>query len=100
MPKAYFCSLKFFTCIILRYFFAATSALDTTSERVVQEALDNLLREKRRTTIVIAHRLSTIRNADKIVVFEDGVVREEGSYNDLLSREDSLFSTLIKMQGY
>ena len=78
---------------------AATSALDTTSERVVQEALDNLLREKKRTTIIIAHRLSTIRNADKIVVFEGGVVREEGSYNELQNRENSLFATLIKMQG-
>jgi ABC-type multidrug transport system fused ATPase/permease subunit len=56
----------------------ATSALDTVSERVVQEALDNLLLIKKRTTIIIAHRLSTIRNADKIVVFKDGVVVEQG----------------------
>ena len=76
----------------------ATSALDTTSERIVQEALDSLLREKRRTTIVIAHRLSTIRNADKIIVLENGALREQGTYNELLSTQGSLFATLVKMQ--
>lgn len=54
---------------------AATSALDNESERVVQDALDKLLEAKRRTTIVIAHRLSTIRKADKIVVMSEGKVR-------------------------
>ncbi len=44
----------------------ATSALDTESEKTVQEALDVLLRERRRTTLVVAHRLSTIRNAHKV----------------------------------
>ena len=46
----------------------ATSALDAASERVVQAALDKLLAQRKRTTLVIAHRLSTIRNADKIAV--------------------------------
>merc|ERR1711998_729245 len=50
----------------------ATSALDTESERVVQEALDRLLKKHKRTTLVIAHRLSTIRDADKIVVVDAG----------------------------
>ena len=62
----------------------ATSALDTASERVVQEALDGLLKAKRRTTIVIAHRLSTIRNADKIVVLMDGAVVEVGNHESLM----------------
>merc|ERR1719440_848791 len=63
----------------------ATSALDATSERVVQQALDELLRAKRRTTIIIAHRLSTIRDADKIAVFSGGRVVEEGSHEELVA---------------
>ena len=66
----------------------ATSALDTASEKVVQEALDNLLRLKKRTTIIIAHRLSTIRNADKILVFSEGKVVEEGSHDELIRMND------------
>lgn len=77
---------------------SATSALDSTSEKVVQQALDNLLKMKKRTTIVIAHRLSTIRNADKIVVLENGIVVEEGTHDSLLAVETSLYATLVKMQ--
>ena len=61
----------------------ATSALDTTSERIVQEALDKLLEERKRTTIIIAHRLSTIRNADQICVLSDGALVEKGTHNEL-----------------
>ena len=64
----------------------ATSALDTESERVVQAALDRLLEDQKRTTIVIAHRLSTIRDADKIAVVESGRIVEEGSYDGLMAR--------------
>ncbi|CAK8718708.1 ATP-dependent lipid A-core flippase [Candidatus Electronema halotolerans] len=60
----------------------ATSALDTESERKVQQALDNLM--KNRTTLVIAHRLSTIKNADRIVVMQEGRLAEEGSHAQLL----------------
>jgi len=63
----------------------ATSALDNESERIVQEALDNLLAKQKRTTLVIAHRLSTIRNADKIVVIEKGEVVEQGSHDELMA---------------
>ena len=63
----------------------ATSALDTESERVVQAALDDLLAKQRRTTIVIAHRLSTIRNADKICVVNEGVIVEQGTYEELMA---------------
>ncbi len=60
----------------------ATSALDSESEQIVQEALDNA--SKDRTTIVIAHRLSTIKNADQILVVEDGKVVESGSHDELV----------------
>ena len=59
----------------------ATSALDTESERKVQEALDNIA--KGRTTIIIAHRLSTIVGADKIVVLQDGQIKEQGTHGEL-----------------
>ncbi len=62
----------------------ATSALDTRSEALVQEALARLLRG--RTTFVVAHRLSTIRGADRIVVMEDGAIREIGPHEELLRR--------------
>ena len=61
----------------------ATAALDTRSERLVQEALDRIMSE--RTTIVIAHRLSTVRDADEIVVVEDGTIVERGSHEELLA---------------
>nr|WP_293993759.1 ABC transporter ATP-binding protein [uncultured Fusobacterium sp.] len=60
----------------------ATSALDSESEKLVQVALDELM--KNRTTFVIAHRLSTIIRADKIVVMEDGEIKEIGKHSDLL----------------
>jgi subfamily B ATP-binding cassette protein MsbA len=60
----------------------ATSALDTESEILVQEAIERLLQG--RTTFVIAHRLSTIQNADKILVLEDGRLRERGTHSELL----------------
>jgi ATP-binding cassette, subfamily B, bacterial MsbA len=62
----------------------ATSALDTESERLVQQAIDNLM--KHRTSIVIAHRLSTIRNVDEIHVIHQGEIIESGSYKDLLEK--------------
>lgn len=63
----------------------ATSALDTESERVVQQALDDLLQKHKRTTIVIAHRLSTIRNADKICVVDSGRIVEQGTHDQLMA---------------
>ncbi len=73
----------------------ATSALDTESETMVQNALANLMRN--RTTFVIAHRLSTIMDANKIVVMEDGQIRETGSHDELLAR-DGLYARLYQMQ--
>jgi subfamily B ATP-binding cassette protein MsbA len=73
----------------------ATSALDTESEILVQEAIDRLLRG--RTTFVIAHRLSTIQNADKIMVIEDGVVREFGTHGELID-SDGVYKKLYDLQ--
>jgi len=60
----------------------ATSALDTESERLVQQAIDRLMRQ--RTVLVIAHRLATVREADEIVVLEEGRVVQRGSHEELL----------------
>ena len=73
----------------------ATSALDTESERLVQDALDKLMAN--RTTFVIAHRLSTIINADKIVVMENGEIKEIGNHKELL-RLNGLYRHLYEIQ--
>jgi ABC-type multidrug transport system fused ATPase/permease subunit len=73
----------------------ATSSLDSESEQLVQEALENLM--KGRTSFVIAHRLSTIRNADKIVLIDKGVVSEAGTHAELMSL-NGLYRKLNDMQ--
>lgn len=73
----------------------ATSALDTESEREVQTALENLMQN--RTTFVIAHRLSTIRNADRIIVIQEGRIVEEGRHEELLAAK-GVYTTLHSMQ--
>jgi len=73
----------------------ATSALDTESEKLVQEALDNLMNN--RTSIVIAHRLSTIQNANKIVVINKGEIQEQGTHEELIAL-NGLYTKLNKMQ--
>jgi ATP-binding cassette, subfamily B, bacterial MsbA len=75
----------------------ATSALDTASERLVQEALNNLM--KNRTSLVIAHRLSTIKHADLILVLENGQIIEQGNHHELMFL-DGLYSRLIEMQQF
>lgn len=75
----------------------ATSALDTESEHLVQEALENLMRN--RTTIVIAHRLSTIRNADEICVMYEGKIVERGTHDELLQL-DGYYKRLSAMQSF
>lgn len=75
----------------------ATSALDTESEKLVQEALNNLM--KNRTSLIIAHRLSTIQNADSIIVLESGKVVQQGTHQELLS-QNGLYKRLINMQTF
>jgi ATP-binding cassette, subfamily B, bacterial MsbA len=75
----------------------ATSALDTESEKLVQDALNNLM--KNRTSLIIAHRLSTIQNADMIVVLEGGKIVEQGTHTQLL-QNNGLYKRLIDMQTF
>ena len=74
----------------------ATSALDAKSERLVQQALSNLM--EGRTTLVIAHRLATVRGADRIVVLDGGEVKEIGTHEELLKRPGGLYSRLHELQ--
>jgi len=74
----------------------ATSALDNKSEKVVQKALDNLMKNK--TVFVIAHRLSTIFGADKIIVVDDGNIVEQGTHEELLNIPDGKYRNLYNMQ--
>ncbi|KAK0581419.1 hypothetical protein LWI29_013583 [Acer saccharum] len=73
----------------------ATSALDAESERVVQDALDRVM--KNRTTIVVAHRLSTIKNADVIAVVKNGVIVEKGKHENLINIEGGFYASLISL---
>lgn len=75
----------------------ATSALDSESERLVQTALEELM--KNRTSIIIAHRLSTVINADRIIVVEDGIVSDMGNHVELMSKGSGLYHHLYSLQS-
>lgn len=75
----------------------ATSSLDSNSEMLIQDALNNLMRG--RTTIVIAHRLSTIKKMDRIIVIDGGKIIEQGSHNELLQNDNSLYKKLWELQA-
>lgn len=74
----------------------ATSALDTESERLVQAAIDHL--DSRMTKLIIAHRLSTIRNADIILVFNDGCIVERGTHAELVAK-NGYYAELLRYQS-
>lgn len=73
----------------------ATSAVDTETEKLIQEAIDRLIQN--RTTIIIAHRLSTLRKANKIIVLKDGLMDEMGTHDELMKKKGA-FYRLIKLQ--
>lgn len=74
----------------------ATSALDSVSEKLVQEALNNLV--KNRTTFIIAHRLSTIQHADKIIVLENGKIAETGRHDELMKNPEGIYRNFWELQ--
>ena len=75
----------------------ATSALDTESEKLVQDALNNLM--KNRTSLIIAHRLSTIQKADLIIVLDNGEIVEQGTHQQLINT-NGVYRKLIDMQTF
>ncbi|KAH9066008.1 P-loop containing nucleoside triphosphate hydrolase protein [Lactarius deliciosus] len=76
----------------------ATSSLDASAERRVNDAIDKILRSRHTTCLFVAHRLSTIARAERIVVLEDGHITETGSYRELVQRESSRFRSLMAAQ--
>ena len=76
----------------------ATSSLDSVSEELIQKALISLT--KGRTVLTIAHRLSTVRNATNIAVLKDGQIIEQGTYNDLIEKQNGQFKVLVETQTF
>jgi len=74
----------------------ATASVDTETERMIQEALERLI--DGRTVFAIAHRLSTLRNADRLVVIDDGKIAEVGSHEELLEIDGGIYKKLVEMQ--
>ncbi len=75
----------------------ATSSLDSESEQLIQEAMDEVMKNK--TSIVIAHRLSTIMKMDRIIVMDKGMIIESGSHKELLAKEDGIYKKLRDIQS-
>jgi len=75
----------------------ATSALDAESERIVQDALDNVM--VGRTTIIVAHCLSTIKSVDTIAVLKDGVIVEKGRHETLMNIKDGFYASLVELRS-
>jgi len=76
----------------------ATSSLDTESETLIQEAIETMMKD--RTSIIIAHRLSTIKTADRIVVLDNGRIKEAGTHYELISKKESLYRKLYDLQSF
>ncbi|MGL5742921.1 MAG: ABC transporter ATP-binding protein [Legionella sp.] len=76
----------------------ATSSLDSISEQEIQQSINAMLEQNKATVIAIAHRLSTIRHMDRIVVMDGGMIIEEGTFTDLVNRDNSYFKKLWDSQ--
>lgn len=74
----------------------ATASVDTETERLIQEGLERLVQN--RTVFAIAHRLSTLRNANRLIVMDEGAIKEMGTHDELLNRENGIYAKLVKMQ--
>ena len=74
----------------------ATASLDTKTEQQIQQAMETLV--KGRTTIAIAHRFSTLRNADRLIVVENGCVVESGTHTELFNKPDGIYASMAKKQ--
>jgi ATP-binding cassette subfamily B protein len=76
----------------------ATSSVDTLTEALIQQGMEHMMQD--RTSIVIAHRLSTIKNADRILVIEDGSISEMGSHSELLRERGHYYSLYTQQFRY
>ena len=76
----------------------ATSSLDSISEDLIQRAIENLM--EGRTTIMIAHRLSTVQNVDRILVFDEGKIIEQGTHSELIQLDGGKYRALFEMQSF
>ena len=76
----------------------ATSSLDSVTEKLIQDALASLM--SGRTAIIIAHRLSTIRQVDRILVFNEGQIIEQGSHGDLMKIDGGHYRNLVETQSF
>lgn len=76
----------------------ATSALDSQTEKFIQASINTLIKDKRKTVIAIAHRLSTLKHMDRIIVLDQGKIIEQGTHQELIHNEDSLYKKLWTLQ--
>jgi subfamily B ATP-binding cassette protein MsbA len=84
MVAAVVCLMILAAGLLVLIFDEATSSLDSQSEKLIQQAIEPVMRD--RTTIVVAHRLSTVKNADNILVLRQGKLVESGQHEELLAR--------------
>jgi ATP-binding cassette subfamily B protein len=78
----------------------ATSALDSQTEKLIQDGLNFFIEDQAKTVIAIAHRLSTLKHMDRIIVLDKGNIVEEGRHDDLIHRNETLYKKLWKLQEF
>jgi ATP-binding cassette subfamily B protein len=76
----------------------ATSSLDSHTESLIQDSLNFYIENKQKTVIAIAHRLSTLKHMDRIIVLGQGIIVEQGTHDELIQRETSLYKKLWELQ--